>query len=57
MASLAVEVAGQTCKKVSPKTALVWYNEFIENGGFKEDTRGVWDRDSFLEEYGYKLRF
>lgn len=57
MAVLSEEVAGQTGKKISPKTALVWYNEYVESGGFKEDTRGVWDRESFLEEYGYKLRF
>ena len=57
MASLSYSVAKQTGKKISLKTALVWYNEYIEKGGFKEDARGVWDRESFLEEYGYKLRF
>ena len=43
--------------KVSSRTVRVWYNEYQEKSLFKEDCRGSYARKSFLEEYGYSLRF
>jgi hypothetical protein len=41
----------------SSTTTLKWYNEFKKHGGFKEDMRGIYERDNFLDDFGYKARF
>lgn len=57
MLAISESVRGETGNKVSSKTIRAWYNEFLELKGFKEDLRGVWERESFLETYGYSMRF
>ena len=48
MAAISDLINEQTGRKISSKTALVWYNEFLESGGLEEGLRGVWDRDRWL---------
>ena len=57
MGSVADEVRLLTANHIFAKTIRAWYHEHMDNKSFKEDCRGSHDRVTFLEEYGYSLRF
>lgn len=57
MVLISDSVRCETGGRVSSKTIRAWYNEFLELKGFKEDLRGMWQRECFLDAYDYSLRF
>ena len=46
-------------KEVSPRTLLLWYNEFDKSGyrGFEEDRRGIGKSDSFITDFNLTNQF
>lgn len=57
MVLIAEEVRLLAGGHISAKTIRMWYHEYIDNKSFKEDSRGTHDRVTFLEQYGYSMRF
>ena len=57
MAVIAEEAIEESNRKISARTLRKWYNEFEEFNKFKEDLRGCYERNFFLEEHGCKRRF
>ena len=57
MVHIAEEVCLLAGGHISAKTIRMWYHEYIVNKSFKEDSRGTHTRVTFLEQYGYSMRF
>ena len=53
------EAVTTNIKEVSPRTLLLWYNEFDKSGyrGFKEDRRGIGKSDSFITDFNLTNQF
>ena len=54
---LSEKVRDNTGTSISARRVREWYAEYFEKECFEEDLRGGWQRDMFLEEFGYSVRF